>query len=183
MESRCQYRSHCPFHQHQHRSIISMPTTIYHCKKLTHIVLKLQNKVLLCIVAHRRVRRNYIVRCCGGRSCSYSSRSRFSQSRWTSPNHDVALRGRSELLGGDRAVATLRDGGVSVSCPGCARGWQQQLKISPKQGHIPIVCPGCDAGWRQWLSEDAYAAAIDATSTTVPDKQEVRIIVQSLTFN
>jgi len=102
------------------------------------------------------------------------------QSRWVTaawPPRDVDLRG--EMEGGDRAVATLRDGGVSVSCPGCAPGWQQQLKISPERGHIPIVCPGCDAGWRQWLSQDAYAAALDATTQTPQDDEVIIVFFSS----
>ncbi|XP_059477504.1 uncharacterized protein LOC132197916 isoform X3 [Neocloeon triangulifer] len=122
--------------------------------------------------AQTRVRRRIIVHCCGDLSCSYSSRSGLQISKASSSiaywdNYFSVLRDRekSEDMG-DRAIATIRENGLSIACPGCAPGWQTNLKIDQEHGHIPISCPGCDVNWRSLLSPEGYAAALSGKTGT-----------------
>jgi DNA-directed RNA polymerase subunit M/transcription elongation factor TFIIS len=55
--------------------------------------------------------------------------------------------------GGNRAVAKLVRGGISITCPKCPADWQNQLRLGNRVGTIPVVCPGCASNWRSFLPE------------------------------
>lgn len=54
--------------------------------------------------------------------------------------------------GGNKAVAKLVRGGISITCPRCPADWQNQLRLGNRRvGSIPVVCPGCAPNWREFL--------------------------------
>ncbi|XP_059475975.1 uncharacterized protein LOC132196992 [Neocloeon triangulifer] len=162
---------------------------------------KLRNFSFVTARIKRQVRK--VIRCCGGNSCSYSDRANTPRtgygngygfgngygyglngyggySPWdgtqTDSNVNRGTQGFKSV-----AVAMVLPHGVSISCPGCAPGWQQNLNFGHGVGFIPITCPGCPKGWQQMLNmgpgvnggggndyEDESSTTPATTTTTVP---------------
>ncbi|XP_065341823.1 uncharacterized protein LOC135940729 [Cloeon dipterum] len=177
----------------------AVPNNSYLQRHLRNIIVENGRAMLNISKVHSRLTRQvrkFVVRCCGSSSCSYSSRQNqrrtgfgngygfgnngmggFSPWNGFQSNSNV---NRGSQGFASKAIAMVLPSGVSISCPGCAPGWQQNLNFGHGVGFIPITCPGCPAGWQQMLNMGP-GVEFEEETTTVTTTTTVATTVETTT--
>ncbi|CAB3373266.1 Hypothetical predicted protein [Cloeon dipterum] len=178
----------------------AVPNNLHLKRHLRNIIVENARAMLNISKVHSRLTRQvrkYVVRCCGSSSCSYSSRQNQRRtgfgngygfgnnglggySPWNGFQSNSNVNRGSQGFA-SKAIAMVLPSGVSISCPGCAPGWQQNLNFGHGVGFIPISCPGCPAGWQQMLNMGPGVEFEEETTTVTTSTTEETTTVETTT--